>query len=32
MRRANRAEEDASAVFFDSVANCEVVKYFRGEA
>ncbi|OLP89672.1 Serine/threonine-protein phosphatase PP2A catalytic subunit [Symbiodinium microadriaticum] len=32
MRRSNRAEEDASAVFFDSLANCEVVKYFRGEA
>ncbi|CAJ1377743.1 unnamed protein product [Effrenium voratum] len=31
MRRANRAEEDASAVFYDSLANCEVVKYFQGE-
>jgi len=32
MRRANRAEEDASAVFYDSLANCEIVKYFQGEA
>eukprot|EP00913_Durusdinium_trenchii_P031782 g29766.t1 len=32
MKRANRAEEDASAVFYDSLANCEIVKYFQGEA
>uniref|UniRef100_A0A7S0B6S5 ATP-dependent transporter ycf16 n=1 Tax=Pyrodinium bahamense TaxID=73915 RepID=A0A7S0B6S5_9DINO len=31
MRRANKAEEDASGVFFDSLANCEVVKYFQNE-
>eukprot|EP00406_Dinophysis_acuminata_P028735 CAMPEP_0179338058 /NCGR_PEP_ID=MMETSP0797-20121207/67976_1 /TAXON_ID=47934 /ORGANISM="Dinophysis acuminata, Strain DAEP01" /LENGTH=71 /DNA_ID=CAMNT_0021051791 /DNA_START=38 /DNA_END=250 /DNA_ORIENTATION=+ len=32
MRRANRAEEEVSSVFFDSLANCEVVKYFQSEA
>jgi len=32
MKRANKAEEDASGVFFDSLANCEVVKLFQNEA
>lgn len=31
MRRANRAEEEATGVFFDSLANCEIVKYFQSE-
>ncbi|CAK0908148.1 unnamed protein product [Prorocentrum cordatum] len=31
MRDANRAEEEASSVFFDSITNCEVVKYFQAE-
>uniref|UniRef100_A0A7S4W8F4 Uncharacterized protein n=1 Tax=Alexandrium monilatum TaxID=311494 RepID=A0A7S4W8F4_9DINO len=31
MRRANRAEEDATGVFFDSLAHCEAVKYFQSE-
>jgi len=31
MRRRNKAEESASSVFFDSLANCEIVKYFQSE-
>lgn len=31
MRAANKAEEDASSVFFDSLTNCETVKYFQNE-
>lgn len=32
MRRANKAEENSTSVFFDSLTNCEVVKYFQSEA
>jgi len=31
MRRANKAEEDASGVFSDSLTNCELVKLFQNE-
>lgn len=31
MRRANKAEEQSSSVFFDSLSNCENVKYFQNE-
>eukprot|EP00929_Paragymnodinium_shiwhaense_P066726 TRINITY_DN33507_c0_g1_i1.p1 TRINITY_DN33507_c0_g1~~TRINITY_DN33507_c0_g1_i1.p1 ORF type:complete len:717 (-),score=120.42 TRINITY_DN33507_c0_g1_i1:184-2262(-) len=29
MRRSNKAEEDANAVFLDSLTNCEVIKMFQ---
>lgn len=32
MRRRNKAEEEASGVFYDSLINCEVVKFFGSEA
>mmetsp|Transcript_76932 Transcript_76932/g.220314 ORF Transcript_76932/g.220314 Transcript_76932/m.220314 type:complete len:725 (+) Transcript_76932:45-2219(+) len=31
MRRRNKAEEEASGLFFDSLVNAEVVKYFQAE-
>merc|ERR1719433_1478263 len=31
MRRSNKAEEEATGVFFDSLGQCEVVKYFQSE-
>jgi len=31
MKRRNKAEEQVSSVFYDSLANCELVKYFQSE-